>query len=96
MAAAAKKTAAPKTAASAAKAEATETPTTFEHAGVTFVVPAPLDMPLELLEASSEVEAVRLIVGEDSWAEYRATKPTIRDFQALADLVSQAQAGSGN
>ncbi|MCX4685471.1 hypothetical protein OG401_14305 [Kitasatospora purpeofusca] len=94
--AAAKKTVSPKTATAAAKAEATETPTTFEHAGVTFVVPAPLDMPLELLEVASEVEAVRLIVGEESWAEYRLTRPTIRDFQALADKVSSAQAGSGN
>ncbi|MFJ9771818.1 hypothetical protein ACIRVF_11290 [Kitasatospora sp. NPDC101157] len=90
----AKKTAAPKTA--AAKAEATDEPTTFEHAGITFSVPAPLDMPLEILEAESEVEAVRLIVGEETWAAYRATRPTIRDFQALADRVNQAQAGSGN
>ncbi|MGW3232471.1 hypothetical protein [Kitasatospora sp. NPDC001095] len=90
----AKKTAASKTA--AVKAEATETPSSFEHAGVTFVVPAPLDMPLELLEAESELEAVRLIVGDEAWAEYRKTRPTIRDFQALADKVNQAQAGSGN
>ncbi|MET8702734.1 hypothetical protein ABZW10_28325 [Kitasatospora sp. NPDC004723] len=90
----AKKTAASKTA--AAKAEALEIPTTFEHAGVHFAVPAPLDMPLELLEAESELEAVRLIVGDEAWTEYRATRPTIRDFQALADKVNQAQAGSGN
>ncbi|MGW2539316.1 hypothetical protein ACWC5I_00190 [Kitasatospora sp. NPDC001574] len=94
--AAAKKTAAPKTAVAAAKAEATDEPTTFLHAGVTFVVPAPLDMPLELLEVTSEVEAVRLIVGEESWAAYRKTRPTIRDFQALSDKVNEAQAGSGN
>ncbi|MFJ4093442.1 hypothetical protein ACIPYS_17830 [Kitasatospora sp. NPDC089913] len=93
--AAAKKTAAPKSVA-AAKAEATESPTTFEHAGMTFSVPAPLDMPLDLLEATDELEAVRLIVGEESWAEYRATRPSIRDFQALADKVNTAQAGSGN
>ncbi|MFJ7907502.1 hypothetical protein [Kitasatospora sp. NPDC096204] len=89
----AKKTASPKTA--AAKAEATDEPTTFEHAGITFSIPAPLDMPLEILEAESEVEAVRLIVGEEAWAEYRATRPTIRDFQALAERVNEA-AGSGN
>lgn len=96
-AAAAKKTATPKPApAAAAEAEALEQPTTFEHAGVTFTVPHPLDLPLELLEAEDELEAVRLVVGDESWAAYRATKPTIRDFQALTEKVNTAQAGSGN
>ncbi|MBD0739838.1 hypothetical protein [Streptomyces sp. CBMA29] len=93
----AKKTAAAKPAAAvAAEAEATEQPTVFEHRGITFTVPHPLDLPLELLEAEDELEAVRLVVGEESWTAYRATKPTIRDFQALTEKVNTAQAGSGN
>ncbi|MFE4513765.1 hypothetical protein ACFRMQ_06120 [Kitasatospora sp. NPDC056783] len=90
----AKKTTAPKTA--AAKAEATETPSTFEHAGVTFTIPTPKDLPLALLEVQDELEAVRLIVGKGSWAEYWATEPTIGDFQELSDKINQAQAGQGN
>ncbi|MFB7906414.1 hypothetical protein ACFC1T_08305 [Kitasatospora sp. NPDC056076] len=83
------------TPATAAEAEATESPTTFEHAGITFVVPPPLDMPLDLLEADTEMEAVRLIVGDEAWNAYRAGRPTIRDFQALASRVNEV-AGSGN
>ncbi|MFJ5066531.1 hypothetical protein ACIQC7_08955 [Kitasatospora sp. NPDC088556] len=80
----------------AAEAEATETPVTFEHAGLTFTVPPPLDLPLDLLDAKSEMEAVRLIVGDEVWTKYRATRPTIRNFQALAEKVNEAAAGSGN
>jgi hypothetical protein len=53
-------------------------------------------MPLDLLDAEDELEAVKLIVGEDTWAQYRATRPSIRDFQALTEKVNKAQAGSGN
>ncbi|MDH6705405.1 hypothetical protein P3T27_002115 [Kitasatospora sp. MAA19] len=81
---------------SAVEAEATETPTTFEHAGLTFTVPPPLDLPLDLLDAESEMEAVRLIVGDEVWTKYRATRPTIRDFRALAKKVDEAGADSGN
>ncbi|MEU3825228.1 hypothetical protein AB0F36_07870 [Streptomyces sp. NPDC029080] len=91
---AARKTAASKT--TAAEAEATEQPTKFEHAGIEFEVPAPKQLPLELLFAEDELEAVKLIIGEAKWAEYRATLPTIGDFQELARKVNESSAGSGN
>ncbi|MFI5865849.1 hypothetical protein [Streptomyces sp. NPDC051546] len=78
--------------ASAAKAEALEEgPVTFEHAGITFEVPHPLDFPLEVLETDDEFEACRLIVGEDQWAAYKETRPTIRDFGVFAQKLSEAQ-----
>lgn len=85
-----KKTATKK--ATAAKAEALEEgPTSFEHAGLTFEVPHPLDFPLEVLETDDEFEACRLIVGDEQWAAYKATRPTIRDFGAFAEKLSAAQ-----
>ncbi|MFB7782067.1 hypothetical protein ACFC1D_05065 [Streptomyces vinaceus] len=85
-----KKTATKK--AAAAKSEALEeSPVTFDHAGITFEVPHPLDFPLEVLETDDEFEACRLIVGEDQWAAYKATRPTIRDFGVFAQKLSEAQ-----
>ncbi|ARX87889.1 hypothetical protein SMD44_07371 [Streptomyces alboflavus] len=86
-------------AADAAKAEALEQPVIFEHRGLTFELPHPLDMPLELLETDDEVEAVRLMLGDEQWQAYKATKPRVRDFGALVDAISEAQGGddeSGN
>jgi hypothetical protein len=82
--AAAKKTAASKP----VEAEATEAPIRFDHAGITFTVPAPLDYPLDILEAESEVEIVRLVLGAEQWATYKATRPTIRDFKELSDKLN--------
>ncbi|WP_382465722.1 hypothetical protein ACFIN9_24720 [Streptomyces noursei] len=98
MAATANQAASAKTAAKKAEAEAEAGPTTFEHRGITFEVPNALDMPLELLEAEDELTAVRLIVGDEQWAAYKATRPTIREFGEFADLVAKAsgQGDSGN
>ena len=71
------------------ESEATGSPVSFEHRGLLFTVPAPLDYPLAVLEARSEVEIVRLVVGEDQWAAYVATSPTVRDFQALVEKVNE-------
>ncbi|MFD7336670.1 hypothetical protein ACFV98_11785 [Streptomyces violascens] len=84
--------------AAAKKAEAEAGPVSFEHRGLTFEIPNALDMPLELLEAEDELTAVRLIVGDDQWAAYKATRPTIRQFGEFADLVAKAsgQGDAGN
>ena len=96
--AAPRKTAATKTSSLAAKqAEATheedESPKTadFEFKGVTYTVPAdPLDMPLEVAYADSEVDVIEAIVGPDQWLEFRKSRPTMREFGAFADLVLKA------
>ncbi|MFD8594552.1 hypothetical protein ACFV1L_06085 [Kitasatospora sp. NPDC059646] len=80
----------------AAQAEATESPTVFEYLGIEFTVPPFLDIPMDLLEATDELEAVRIVIGESKWAEFRAARPTIRDFRNLSELINRAQAGSGN
>ncbi|EGJ73592.1 hypothetical protein STTU_0803 [Streptomyces sp. Tu6071] len=75
------------------EAETEDKPTYFDHAGITFEVPAPLDMPLELLLVDDELKAASVIVGEAKWLEYLATRPTIRDFQVFMDKLSEAQGG---
>ncbi|MER7986982.1 hypothetical protein ABTY53_15515 [Streptomyces noursei] len=96
MAATANQAASAKTTAKRAEVEAG--PTTFEHRGLTFEVPAPLKLPLALLEAEDELTAAKLIVGKAAWAAYQATEPTIGDFAEFADLVATAagQGDSGN
>ncbi|MFC9231356.1 hypothetical protein ACFTZI_20740 [Streptomyces decoyicus] len=91
---AARKTAASKN--TAAEAEATKKPTKFVHAGIDFEVPEPKQLPLKLLFADDELEAVKLIIGEEKWEAYLATLPTIGDFQELARKVNESSAGSGN
>ncbi|MEU6704724.1 hypothetical protein [Streptomyces wuyuanensis] len=96
-----KKTAAVRTPApkkvEAAKVEAIETVTeetpkiTFEHRGITFEIPHPLDFPIGVFETDDEFEAARLIVGEEQWAAYKATGATLRDFSVFADKMSEAQ-----
>ncbi|MEV0445289.1 hypothetical protein AB0I84_07520 [Streptomyces spectabilis] len=78
----------------APKAEAQDKPTSFTHNDVEYTIPAPLDLPVGLLEADDEIDAIRLILGEQ-WEAYKATGATIRDFQAFAEKVSAA-AGFGD
>lgn len=98
--AAARKTAASKTALAAKQAEAVHDEKTedqapkvetFEYKGVTFEVPAdPLDVPMEVAFAESEFEVIEAIVGPDQWVEFRKTRPTIREFGAFSELVLKA------
>ncbi|GHF38631.1 hypothetical protein GCM10010218_19770 [Streptomyces mashuensis] len=83
----------------AAKKEAENRPTSFEHHGLTFTVPAPRKLPVALLEAQDELEAIRLILGVTQWKTYTAHEDsTLEDFPVFADKVAQAagQADSGN
>jgi hypothetical protein len=96
-----RKTAEPKpdsTAKNAAKAaEANEEPTggEFEYKGVTFAVPGPLDMPVEVLEAEDELSLIRAMVGPEQWAAFKNTRATVRDFKDFAVLVTET-AGYGD
>jgi hypothetical protein len=70
-----------------AAAEASKT-ASFEYKGHTFTVPTDrLDVPMEVVFAETEYEIVEILVGPDQWTEFRATRPTIRDFQTFAELV---------
>lgn len=105
--AAPRKTAASKTTALAAKqAEAVHDEKTedgapkvetFEYKGATYTVPAdPLDVPMEVVYAESEMEVVEAIVGPDQWVEFRKSRPTIRQFSEFAELVLKASGQGEN
>lgn len=85
----AKKSTAKKVAAVAA--EATDAFATFEHRGLTFILPHPKKFPLEVLMTDDEIVATQLILGEDQWAAYLGTRPTIEDFGDLARKMGEAQ-----
>ncbi|MFF9481393.1 hypothetical protein [Streptomyces sp. NPDC014733] len=80
-----------KTKTTAKQAETDKAPITFEHRGVEFTVPHPLDMPVGLLECEDEIDAVKLILGLEQWEAYKASGATIRDFQELSQKLSEAQ-----
>lgn len=77
----------------AAEAEAAGEPIAVEHAGRTYLVPSPMDYPVDVVFAENDFEAVRIVLGEEQWQEYRKTKPTIRDFQ---DFNAKINLASGN
>lgn len=87
---ASRKTAAKKV--TAAKAEAEGKPVSFEFKGMRFEIPTdPRHLPLELLMTDDEVEATRIILGEDQWNTFVASKPTVGDFYDLVDAMSEAR-----
>ncbi|MFF8367851.1 hypothetical protein ACF05W_03305 [Streptomyces lydicus] len=75
----------------AAKAEARKTGVVFKHRGITFTLSHPKNFPLEVLMTDDELVATQLILGDDQWAAYLATRPDIEDFGELARKMSEAQ-----
>ncbi|QKW48868.1 hypothetical protein [Streptomyces buecherae] len=69
----------------------------FEHGDIEYTVPAPLDLPVKILEVDDEIDALKLILGEQ-WQTYTESGATIRDFQVFAEKVSEAAGftSSGN
>ncbi|MGN7135805.1 hypothetical protein [Streptomyces pseudogriseolus] len=77
----------------AAAAEAKHEAVTFEHRGLTFSIPHPTQFPLEVLMTDDELVATQLILGDEQWAAYLSTRPTIADFGELAKAMAEAQGG---
>ncbi|MEU3436731.1 hypothetical protein [Streptomyces sp. NPDC006863] len=77
----------------AAAAEAKGDEVLVEHGGKTYVLPSPLDYPVDVVFAENDFEAVRVVLGEVQWQEYRTARPTIRDFQDFNRKINEA---SGN
>lgn len=74
----------------AQKAEALESePTVIEYDGNEYEVPNALDLPVEILEVSSELEVLRVILGDDQYKVFRKTKPTLRKLKEFGEMVSE-------
>ncbi|MFF1450169.1 hypothetical protein ACFVYF_18820 [Streptomyces sp. NPDC058274] len=74
----------------AAEAEATADVIEVEHNGKTYTLPSPMDYPVDVVFAENDFEAVRIVLGEEQWQEYRKTRPTIRDFQDFNAKINKA------
>lgn len=74
----------------AQKAEALDAPTVVEFNGKEYTVPAALDLPVEVLEAVSELDVLSAILGEKQYKAFRATKPNLRDLKTFGELVANA------
>jgi len=72
----------------AAESEAKGERIDVEHNGAVYSLPSPLDYPVDVVFADNDFEAVRIVLGEAQWQRYRATKPTIRDFQLFNDKIN--------
>ncbi|NEE29822.1 hypothetical protein G3M53_30805 [Streptomyces sp. SID7982] len=48
---------------------------------------------MDVVFAENDFEAVRVVLGEAQWQEYRKARPTIRDFQDFNRKINEA---SGN
>ncbi|MGW5773108.1 hypothetical protein ACWEVY_28650 [Streptomyces longwoodensis] len=74
----------------AGEAEANGVVVEVEHNGRTYTLPSPLDYPVDVVFAENDFEAVRIVLGEAQWQEYRKSKPTIRDFQLFNEKINKA------
>ncbi|MCX5201486.1 hypothetical protein OG897_08475 [Streptomyces sp. NBC_00237] len=90
----AKKTSAKK--AKAQKAEALDESISFEYNGNSYTFGHFRTWPLKALQSDDEVEVTRLILGEDQWATFEATDPSIGDFFDFAEAMSEARGEAGD
>jgi hypothetical protein len=61
---------------------------TIEHDGIAYTVPSEVkQLPVEAIEAWEDdkvISFVRSLVGSETWAKFKATNPTLEDFENLA------------
>lgn len=80
-------------------AEALGAPIPFTFEGVDYSVPTSADWPFEALEAFEDNKVatfLRLVLGEDQIAAFRATKPSVGKFQELVVELQKALGIAGN
>ncbi|MGW0930701.1 hypothetical protein [Streptomyces sp. NPDC002644] len=88
------------TAARKAEAEHTEEEheivyASFEYRGTEYQVPSdPLDVPMEIVYADGEAEMIEIILGEEQWEKFMASRPTLRQFRTFSERALEA-AGYG-
>ncbi|MFD6638329.1 hypothetical protein ACFWDN_21210 [Micromonospora chalcea] len=83
----------------AAKAEATDQPTSFEYDGETYQVAPSKDWDLDALAAFEDgaiLRAVTLILGAEQMKRFRSKKRTIGDLNALFETAQKAAGIEGN
>ena len=79
--------------AAARKAEATDKTVTVEQCGVTLQIPVGDNIPLEAVlafTAGNDFEGTRHLIGDQQWAAFLATKPTLADYNELGEKLKEA------
>ncbi|GAA2843898.1 hypothetical protein Acy02nite_68460 [Actinoplanes cyaneus] len=83
----------------AARAEATDQPTTFVYDGETYTIAPSKDWDLDALDAMEEgqiVKPVKLILGTEQWATFKAKRRTIGDLNDMFEALQKAAGLAGN
>lgn len=83
----------------AVKAEATGQAISVEYDGETYEVPPTMEWDLDVLEALEEgqiVRAVRGLLGEEQYSQFKATKRTVKDLNSLFETIGQSAGFQGN
>jgi hypothetical protein len=80
-------------------AEALDERVPFSFGGVDYLVPTSADWPFEALEAYEDEKIatfLRHVLGDEQMTAFRATKPTVADFQELVVALQKGLGISGN
>jgi hypothetical protein len=80
-------------------AEALDERVPFTFGGVDYLLPATSAWPFEALEAFEDGKVatfLRHVLGDEQMATFRATKPTVADFQELVVALQKGLGISGN
>jgi hypothetical protein len=83
----------------AAKNEATSSAVPFTFDGVEYTIAPSMSWDLDALEAFENdriAACVRLILGTDQWAAFRAKPRTVGDLNALFEAMQKAAGVEGN
>lgn len=83
----------------ALKAEAQNTHTDVEFDGQTYSVPPTMEWDLDVLEALEDgqiVKAVRALLGEEQYGQFKTKKRTVADLNALFEAIGAAAGFQGN
>ncbi|MCX4554136.1 hypothetical protein [Streptomyces sp. NBC_01500] len=64
----------------------------FEFKGKTYSTPGdPLALDyFALQDVESEADIIEILVGEKGWAQFRATRPTVGEFQEFSELANKS------
>lgn len=83
----------------AAKAEALKKAHHFTFDGEKYSVPPTTEWDLQILEAVEDekiVAAVRFLLGDKQWAQFKQKKRTVADLTKLFEVITKAAGLQGN
>jgi hypothetical protein len=83
----------------AAKAEATKKKASFEYDAETYTIASTKEWGIDVIEAIEDekiVSAIRAILGDKQWANFKKKPRTVDDLNTLFEHISKAAGLQGN